>query len=258
MAGSVYEEPHIMGGAASQPLDVFCDNLTLRARRMPFSWHPEYAADIARAHEILARRYEVGRRQRQKCNPVFLDADGVERQPALEGAVVALVQGEAPAPLHGRIIVALDFEALMAGVDVQALAQWDQAIQARYPSAYRFEDLDRDAGLRMTLQRHLQERAEWERGNAAFQRLQAVLVALASASEPAILFIDRLHRLLGGDWQHYPIDMAPVLKPLLHRRAIQLWGACTLEEYQHHVERDASMQRCFQEVCLPTVRTLRT
>jgi ATP-dependent Clp protease ATP-binding subunit ClpA len=49
--------------------------------------------------------------------------------------------------------------------------------------------------------------------------------------------------------------MTSVLKPLLHRRTIQLWGAGTLAEYGS-IERDPALQRCFQEVRLPTVRAL--
>jgi hypothetical protein len=123
----------------------------------------------------------------------------------VEGAVAALVQGVAPAALHGRVILTLDFAGLMAGVDVQALVEQDQAIHARYPSAYRFTDLDRDAGLRTTLRRHLQACKEWERGNLAFQHLQAVLLALQGATPPAILFIDPLYRLLGGTVSTIPL-----------------------------------------------------
>ncbi len=176
-----------MGSAASHPLDVFCGNLTLIARQGHFSGHPEYAAEIARTFQILARRYEPGQRQRQQCNPVFLDAGGGDRWHAVEGAVAALVQGVAPAALHGRVILTLDFAGLMAGVDVQALVEQDQAIHARYPSAYRFTDLDRDAGLRTTLRRHLQACKEWERGNLAFPPFSLSIPCIASWAGPSAL-----------------------------------------------------------------------
>src|SRR5260221_8496644 len=112
---NVAHEESSMGSAASHPLDVFCGNLTLIARQGHFSGHPEYAAEIARTFQILARRYEPGQRQRQQCNPVFLDAGGGDRWHAVEGAVAALVQGVAPAALHGRVILTLDFAGLMAG-----------------------------------------------------------------------------------------------------------------------------------------------
>jgi ATP-dependent Clp protease ATP-binding subunit ClpA len=244
-----------MTEAAFHPLDEFCDNLRLRARRGQFSRHPEYIAEITRAFEILARRYESGRHQRWKCNPVFLDSDGKERQVVLAGVMAVLAAQETPAVLRGWVILSLNYEALMEGVDPTALAQRGQEISATYSRVERPEDVDRFTGSVGVFQQQMRDWADWEQSNVAYQRLRAVLVALQAMKEPTILLIDHLHRILGGDWQHYPVDMAPVLKPLLNRREIHLWGACTLADYPI-IERDASMQRCFRHVCLPSARTL--
>jgi len=95
------------------------------------------------------------------------------------------------------------------------------------------------------------------RGSIAYQRLLSVLHALRdrqAAGTPAILFVDHTHCLLGGDFERYPFDLGNVLKPLLHRCQIQLWGACALAEYRTSIVLDAAMQRCFREGDLPSVR----
>ncbi|HEV8193153.1 MAG TPA: hypothetical protein VGP82_16955 [Ktedonobacterales bacterium] len=71
---------------------------------------------------------------------------------------------------------------------------------------------------------------------------------------PVILYVDHLHRLLGGGGEDYPVDLTAELKPLLHRCQIHLWGACSLTEYRATMEHQGSMQRCIQEVFLPSVR----
>src|SRR5262249_43313821 len=157
------------------------------------------------------------------------------------------------APLHGKVSLMLDFEALMAGVKAQGLKGRSQAIQAKYPSTCNIEDVESDRDLRATFRRHMRENKEWKRDNTAYQRLQTVFGALRDAREPTILFIDHLHRMLGVDWQHYPFYMAPVLKLLLHRMEVHLWGACTPAEYQI-IEHDASMQCRFDPIYLPNVR----
>ncbi len=66
-----------------------------------------------------------------------------------------------------------------------------------------------------------------------------------------LLFVNHFHRLLGGEWDRYPIDAATLLKPALARRQIQLIGTCTLAQYRQYIERDAAMQRRFQEILMP-------
>ena len=66
-----------------------------------------------------------------------------------------------------------------------------------------------------------------------------------------MLYVDHFHRLVGGEPDRYPIDAATLLKPALARDQIQLIGACTLEQYRQHIERDATIQRRCQEICLP-------
>jgi ATP-dependent Clp protease ATP-binding subunit ClpA len=81
-----------------------------------------------------------------------------------------------------------------------------------------------------------------------------VLAALYNAHDagtPVILYVDHLHRLLGGGGEDYPFDLTAEFKPMLYGCQIHLWGACTAAEYRATIEHAASMQRCFQEVILP-------
>lgn len=244
------------GATERGPLRRFCFDLALPRERPLFEQPRRYGQETARAWAILARRYDVdARAKRKRTNLVWVDSDGAERAAALQEAVTAWAQGDVPPALRALRLLALDYEAVMDGVDVQALNAWSSAIEARYPSTYRFEGFKRDPALAATFERHRQERADWLQGNAAYQRMVAVLQALCDtgdAGSGAVLYVDHIHRLLGGDGVRYPFDLAIVLKPLLHRREIQLWGACTLLEYQASIEHDASMQSCLEAVRLPS------
>ncbi len=93
---------------------------------------------------------------------------------------------------------------------------------------------------------------EWVAPNMVLERLQSIFVAMCQADGQVLLFVDHIHRLLGGEDQRYPIlDAANLLKPALARDQIQLMGACTLAQYRQHIERDAAMQRRFQEILMP-------
>jgi len=224
-----------------------------------------YAEETARAFAILAQRHDLDNRaamgRRTRANPVWLDADyadGAERTVALHEAVTAWVQGNVPPSLDGLRLIELNYAAIMDGIDVQALNDWDATIASRYPHTHCLEALEDDPELEATLQQHHQEREDWLRGNLAYQRLVAVLHALRDghdAGSPVVLYVDHIHRLLGGERASYPFDLRTVLTPLLSRCQIQLWGACTLAEYQSNVERDVSMERCFEVIMLPRSRT---
>jgi ATP-dependent Clp protease ATP-binding subunit ClpA len=78
-----------------------------------------------------------------------------------------------------------------------------------------------------------------------------MFITMYQASGSFVLYVDHVHRLVGGEPDTYPIDASALLKPALARGQIQLIGACTLEHYRQHIERDAALQRRFQEICLP-------
>jgi ATP-dependent Clp protease ATP-binding subunit ClpC len=62
------------------------------------------------------------------------------------------------------------------------------------------------------------------------------------------LFIDELHNLVGAGAAEGAIDAASILKPALARGELQTIGATTLDEYRKYLERDAALERRFQQV----------
>ena len=63
-----------------------------------------------------------------------------------------------------------------------------------------------------------------------------------------ILFIDELHNLVGAGAAEGAIDAASILKPALARGELQTIGATTLDEYRKYLERDAALERRFQQI----------
>jgi ATP-dependent Clp protease ATP-binding subunit ClpC len=63
-----------------------------------------------------------------------------------------------------------------------------------------------------------------------------------------VLFIDELHNLVGAGAAEGAIDAASILKPALARGELQTIGATTLDEYRKYLERDAALERRFQQV----------
>jgi hypothetical protein len=243
-----------MGVIALDPLEQFCFDLMPPRSRESRQRSSDYAGETLRALEIVARRHApTGRYMRKKSNPVWVDADGAERVAAMREAITAWTQGNVAPTLCGQRLLGLAWDAVMEGVNVRALSVWSADMQARCPHAYGIDELDDDQELAATHQRHMKEREEWLRANLAYQRLAAVLRALHrahDASTPAVFYVDYIHRLLGGGGQDCPFDLFSVLKPLLHRCQVQLWGACALAEYRATIEQDASMWTCFQAVML--------
>jgi ATP-dependent Clp protease ATP-binding subunit ClpB len=81
------------------------------------------------------------------------------------------------------------------------------------------------------------------------ERLKAVLKEIESKEGQIILFIDELHSLVGaGATGEGTVDAANMLKPALARGTLRCIGATTLDEYRKHVEKDAALERRFQQV----------
>ena len=86
-------------------------------------------------------------------------------------------------------------------------------------------------------------------------RLKAVLKEIENAQGQIILFIDELHTLVGAGAAEGAIDASNMLKPALARGELRCVGATTLNEYKKHIEKDAALERRFQQVYIgePTV-----
>lgn len=83
------------------------------------------------------------------------------------------------------------------------------------------------------------------------ERLQAVLKEVKASDGKIILFIDELHMLVGAGGGGGPMDASNMLKPALARGELRSIGATTLKEYQLYIEKDAALERRFQQVLVP-------
>ncbi len=79
------------------------------------------------------------------------------------------------------------------------------------------------------------------------ERMKAVL-AEAAEDPDLILFIDELHTLVGAGSAEGSVDAANIVKPPLARGKLRLLGATTEAEYRRIIEKDAALERRFQEV----------
>jgi len=87
------------------------------------------------------------------------------------------------------------------------------------------------------------------------ERLKAVLKEINESDGQIITFIDELHTLMGAGGGEGSVAAANMLKPMLARGELRLIGATTLDEYRQYIEKDAALERRFQQVFVgePTV-----
>ena len=79
-------------------------------------------------------------------------------------------------------------------------------------------------------------------------RLKAVLKEIKEAEGEIVLFIDELHTIIGAGAAEGAVDASNMMKPPLARGEIRCVGATTLNEYKKHIEKDAALERRFQQV----------
>ena len=80
------------------------------------------------------------------------------------------------------------------------------------------------------------------------ERLKAVLKEINEAEGGIITFVDELHLLMGAGGGEGSVAASNMLKPMLARGELRLIGATTLNEYREYIEKDAALERRFQQV----------
>ncbi|MGF1513402.1 MAG: Clp protease N-terminal domain-containing protein, partial [Elainellaceae cyanobacterium] len=87
------------------------------------------------------------------------------------------------------------------------------------------------------------------------ERLKAVLKEVTDSEGHIILFIDEIHTVVGAGATQGAMDAGNLLKPMLARGELRCIGATTLDEYRKYIEKDAALERRFQQVYIdqPTI-----
>jgi ATP-dependent Clp protease ATP-binding subunit ClpB len=87
------------------------------------------------------------------------------------------------------------------------------------------------------------------------ERLKAVLKEVTDSNGQIILFIDEIHTVVGAGATQGSMDAGNLLKPMLARGELRCIGATTLDEYRKYIEKDAALERRFQQVFVdqPTI-----
>ncbi|MFP6884063.1 MAG: ATP-dependent Clp protease ATP-binding subunit [Roseibacillus sp.] len=79
------------------------------------------------------------------------------------------------------------------------------------------------------------------------ERIKAVMDEIRKVKN-VILFIDELHTIVGAGSAEGAMDASNIIKPSLSRGELQCVGATTLNEYRKYIEKDAALERRFQQV----------
>ncbi|HHP7246205.1 MAG TPA: ATP-dependent Clp protease ATP-binding subunit, partial [Elainellaceae cyanobacterium] len=80
------------------------------------------------------------------------------------------------------------------------------------------------------------------------ERLKAVLKEVTDSEGQIIMFIDEIHTVVGAGATQGAMDAGNLLKPMLARGELRCIGATTLDEYRKYIEKDAALERRFQQV----------
>ncbi len=230
----------------SAPLERYGHNLTMLAKFGAFS--------PLTGHETVVNRvFQVLQRKNKHC-PVILASDEPKRWAIVAEVIRRMALGDVPDPFLTQQVIGLDYEALFTNLSDDTLIRQERRKRMVSPLGEKLAqakpDSDEEWALLEELFR-LPSLEEWIAPTMVLERLQSMFVAMHQATGSFVLYVDHFHRLVGGEPDRYPIDAATLLKPALARDQIQLIGACTLEQYRQHIERDATIQRRCQEICLP-------
>jgi ATP-dependent Clp protease ATP-binding subunit ClpB len=80
------------------------------------------------------------------------------------------------------------------------------------------------------------------------ERLKSVLKEVADSAGNIVLFIDEIHTVVGAGATQGAMDAGNLLKPMMARGELRCIGATTLDEYRKYIEKDAALERRFQQV----------
>lgn len=80
------------------------------------------------------------------------------------------------------------------------------------------------------------------------ERLKAVLKEITDSGGEVVTFIDELHTIVGAGAGEGAMDAGNMIKPMLARGELRMIGATTLDEFRKHIEKDAALERRFQQV----------
>jgi len=228
------------------PLELYGHNLTRLAQQGAFAPLAGQDAVANRVFQVLSRK--------NKCCPMILDPNENRRSAIILEVIRQMAKGEAGEPFSQQQVIALNFEALFHNVSedtpirqqqrAQVLQLWKQRQQT-------FAEVGGNEGNEQSPPPHLEK---WVDSAMVFERLRSLITTMRQAEGSFILFVDNFHRLVGACEDKYTIDAATLLVPILARRQIELIGACSLEQYQQYIERDAAFQRRFQEIVTPEAR----
>jgi ATP-dependent Clp protease ATP-binding subunit ClpB len=81
-------------------------------------------------------------------------------------------------------------------------------------------------------------------------RLKSVLKEVMDSDGQIVLFIDELHTVVGTGATQGNMDAGNLLKPMLARGELRCIGATTLDEFRKYIEKDAALERRFQQVLI--------
>ena len=80
------------------------------------------------------------------------------------------------------------------------------------------------------------------------ERLKAVLKEIVDSDGEVVTFIDELHTIVGAGGAEGAVDAGNMIKPMLARGELRMIGATTLDEFRKYIEKDAALERRFQQV----------
>src|SRR5712692_154490 len=79
-------------------------------------------------------------------------------------------------------------------------------------------------------------------------RMKAVLKDIVDSNGEIITFVDELHTIVGAPGAEGAVDAGNMIKPMLARGELRMIGATTLDEFRKYIEKDAALERRFQQV----------